>query len=44
MKKSCKANKNKITPKKLKHNSKKDAFTLRGVKGMKRQGFPYPIK
>jgi hypothetical protein len=44
MKKSCKANKNKVTPKKLKYNSKKDAFTLRGVKGMKRQGFPYPIK
>jgi hypothetical protein len=44
MKKSCKVNKNKVTPKKLKYNGKKDALTLRGVKGMKRQGFPYPIK
>jgi hypothetical protein len=44
MKKSCKVNKNKVTPKKLKYNGKKDALTLRGVKGMKRQGYPYPIK
>jgi len=44
MKKSCKVNKNKVTPKKLKYNGKKDVFTLRGVKGVKRQGYPYPIK
>ena len=28
MKKSCKANKNKVTPRKLKVNSKKDAYKI----------------
>lgn len=42
--KKCKVNKNKITHKKQKEKGKSQLLTLRGQKGMEKNGYKYPIK